>query len=205
MKHDYLKYYHSKTLIFLIGVLLFVVVAAKEYWTLSISVFGLTSILLILITNHLWKFKPFIWLFWVDDFSGRYEGFLHYQYQDDSGEIKSGKLKHVKLINQNGSRITISSFTIKPDGSKSSLSVNKGMFVEKTEDEQHYRLIYNYLNEGSVEQGFPPHYGTEIIKFIKQGNDKVLSGGYFTGREPYQTKGEFSELKWVSNNLNHEF
>jgi hypothetical protein len=79
------------------------------------------------------------------------------------------------------------------------------MYVEKTEDEQHYRLIYNYLNEGSIEQGFPLHYGTEIIKFIRNGSGKYLSGCYYTGREPYQTKGELVEFKHVNHNLNHEF
>ncbi len=205
MKQDFLKYYKSSVLIFLIGILLFIVLTAKDYWSLSISVFSIVSTLLILITTYLWKYKPFIWLYWVDDFSGRYEGVLSFQYRDESGKIKTGELKHVKLINQSGSRITVSSFTIKQDGTKSSLSVSKGMFVEKTEDEQHYRLIYNYLNNGSSEQGFPPHYGTEVIKFINKSDGKLLSGGYYTEREPFQTKGEFLELKWVSDDLNHEF
>lgn len=205
MKNDFLKYYKSPILPILIGVILFIVVTAKESWGLSISVFGVVSMLLILITTYLWKYKPFIWLFNIDNFSGRYVGTLKYQYIDGLGNKKFGELKHIKLINQNGSRITISSFTIKADGTKSSLSVNKGMYVEKTEDEHHYRLIYNYINEGSTEQGFSPHYGTEVIKFINNGKNKTLSGCYYTGREPFQTKGEFSELKWVSNNLNHEF
>lgn len=205
MKQDFFKYYKSSVLIFLIGLLLFIVITAKDYWGLSISVFGMVSTLLILITTYLWKYKPFIWLYWIDDFSGRYEGFLSFHYKDESGETKTGELKHVKLINQSGSRITVSSFTIKKDGTKSSLSVSKGMFVEKTEDEQHYRLIYNYLNNGSSKQGFPPHYGTEVIKFIKKSNKKILSGGYYTEREPFQTKGEFLKLKWVNNDLNHEF
>lgn len=142
---------------------------------------------------------------WIEDFSGRYEGNLRYQYRDDSGKLLEGVLEHVKIINQTGNRIVVSSFTKKEDGTKSSLSISKGMFVEKTEDEKHFRLIYSYLNNGSPQQGFPPHYGTEVIKFINNGNGKVLSGGYYTGREPIQTKGEFSELKWVGDNLNHEF
>jgi len=205
MKHDYLKYYHSKVLIFLIAALLLIVLAAKYYWGVAISIFGAVSLMLIIIATYLWRYKPFIWLFWVDDFSGRYEGVLKYKYTDEGGNIKTGELLHVKLINQNGNRITVSSFTVKPDGEKSSLSVSKGMFVEKTTDGQHYQLIYNYLNDGSSDQGFPPHYGTEVIKFIKTKDKKVLSGRYYTEREPFQTKGEFSELKWVSNDLSHEF
>lgn len=165
----------------------------------------LFSVLLILISSYLWKYPPFKFLFWVDNFSGRYEGLLQYHYTDAEGNKKTGQLKHVKLINQNGHRITIHSFTIKDDDTKSSLSVNIGMHVEKTPDEKHYQLIYNYLNDGSTDQGFPPHYGTEVVKFIKNGSQKMLSGGYYTNRHPFQTKGEYIELKWVNDDLNHEF
>ena len=78
------------------------------------------------------------------------------------------------------------------------------MYVEKTRDDKHFRLLYNYLNEGSTEQGFPPHYGTEILKVYKNGKGKVLSGRYFTEREP-QTKGDFIEMEWISDDLSHEF
>jgi hypothetical protein len=205
MKHDYFKYYNSKTLPFLLAGLLVLIFLAKNNWHLSISLFGILSLSLIIISTYLWKYSPFKYLFWVDNFSGRYEGILCYQYKDSQGQTKVGELKHIKLVNQNGHRITVSSFTIKKDGKKSSLSVNKGMHVEKTEDEKHFKLIYNYLNDGSTEQGFPPHYGTEVIKFIKKNDTKLLSGGYYTNREPFQTKGEFIELKWVSNDLNHEY
>jgi len=205
MIQDYFKYYNSKTLPPLLLGLCALLWLAKDHWHLSISILGILSALLIVISTYLWKFPPFKYLFWVDDFSGRYEGMLQYQFKDDEGNQKSGMLKHVKLVNQNGHRITIHSFTIKEDGSKSSLSVNKGMHVEKTPDEKHFSLIYNYLNDGNTEQGFPPHYGTEVVKFIKNKNEKKLSGGYYTNREPFQTKGEYKELKWVSNDLSHEF
>lgn len=205
MAQDYFKYYNSKTLPVLLIGLFALLWLAKDNWHLSISLFGILSALLIIISTYLWKFSPFKFLFWVDNFSGRYEGILSYQYKDKTGQIQSGQLKHVKLVNQNGHRISVSSFTIKNDGTKSSLSVNKGMHIEKTEDEMHYRLIYNYLNEGSTEQGFPLHHGTDVVKFIKNGNQKILSGEYYTNREPFQTKGEYIELKWVSNDLNHEF
>lgn len=205
MKHDYFKYYNSKILPLLIVGIFLLLCLARGYWLLSFSVFAVLSTLMIIISTYLWKYKPFKYLFWTDNFSGRYEGYLHYQYIDENGQKCTGKLKHVKIINQNGHKLVVSSFTIKEDGIKSSLSVNKGMHVEKTEDEQHFRLIYNYQNDGSVEQGFAPHFGTEVVKFIKNGKNKQLSGCYYTGREPYQTKGEFLELKWVSNDLNHKF
>ena len=205
MAQDYFKYYNSKTLPFLLVGLFILLWLAKDYWHLSISLFGILSLLLIIISTYLWKYSPFKYLFWVDNFSGRYEGILKFQYKDENGSPKTGQLKHVKVVSQNGHRITIHSFTIKEDGTKSSISVNKGMHVEKTEDEKHFNLIYNYLNDGSIEQGFPPHFGTEVIKFIKKDDTKLLSGGYYTNREPFQTKGEFTELKWVSNDLSHEY
>lgn len=205
MKQDYFKYYNSKFIPFLLVGLFVLLWLAKDYWVLSFSIFGLLSGLLIIISTYLWKYKPFSYLFWVDNFSGRYEGYIQYQYTDSKGQVQTGKLKHVKLIKQNGHKLTISSFTIKNDGTKSSLSVNKGMHIEKTEDEQHYRLIFNYLNEGSVQQGFSPHYGTDVIKFLEKGKEKQLSGRYYTERIPFQTKGEYLELKWVSDDLNHEF
>lgn len=205
MMNCYFNYYKSNVLVGLISLLTIAIYLAKTKWELSISITGSVSILLMLTSTHLWKYKPFKWMFWVDDFSGRYEGIVKYQFVDVDNNKQTGKLKQIKIINQTGTRITIYSFNIRLDGSKSSLSVNKGIYVEKTEDEQHYRLIFNYLNDGSTEQGFSPHYGTEVLKFMRSGSDKFLSGHYYTGREPYQTKGELVEFKLVSNNLNHEF
>jgi len=205
MEKDFFKYYKPGVLIILVIVIFVAVFLAKDYYGLSISIFGIVTLIISLTTKYLWKYKPFSWLFWIDDFSGRYEGVLQFQYQGKNGEIKKGKLNHVKIITQSGSQINISSFTKNPDGTLSSPSINKGMFVEPTQDGQHYNLIYNYLNNGSTEQGFPPHYGTEVIKFIKNGNNKKLSGYYFTNRTPFQTKGEFKDLNWVNNNKKHEF
>lgn len=205
MGQDYFKYYNSKTLPFLVVGLFVLLWLARDYWVLSFSIFSVLSVLLIFISTYLWKYPPFKYLFWVDNFSGRYEGILQYQYKDTDGNSITGQLRHVKVVNQNGHRITVHSFTIKENGTKSSLSVNKGMQIEKTQDEEHFQLIYNYTNEGSIDQGFPPHYGTEVVKFIKKGNEKLLSGGYYTNREPFQTKGDYIELKWVSNDLSHEF
>ncbi|WP_339893758.1 hypothetical protein [uncultured Algibacter sp.] len=205
MEKDYLKYYHPQFLIFLIVGGFLLIYLTKESFGLSISVFSILTLILVTITKYLWKYKPFSWLFWVEDFSGRYEGRLIYQFQDENGDLQTGELEHIKIVSQTGSNINISSFTKKADGSMSSPSSNKGMYIEHTQDGQHFNFIYNYLNEGSTEQGFPPHYGTEVVKFIKNGNEKKLSGRYFTNRSPYQTKGEFKDLKWVSNNKNHDF
>lgn len=205
MEKDFLKYYHPHFLIGLVIGGFALIYLAKQSLGLSISVFGILTLLITLITKHLWRYKLFKWLFWIDDFSGRYEGKLVYQYKDDKGKIQTGELEHIKIVSQSGSHIHISSFTKKPDGSLSSPSINKGMYVETTQDGEHFNLIYNYLNEGSIEQGFPPHYGTEVVKFIKDGKEKKLSGRYYTNRSPYQTNGEFKELNWISNNKKHDF
>jgi hypothetical protein len=160
--------------------------------------------LLLIISKYLWNINPFKWLFWVDDFSGRYEGILEYSYCDERGIQQSGKLKHIKIVNQNGSRISIASFTLRKDGGRSSPSYSRGLYVEQTEDEHHFRIIYHYLNEGNQQLGYSPHFGTDVLKFIRIGNKKVLKGGYYTNRNP-QTRGEYQTLTWVSNDLNHEF
>ncbi len=204
MKNNFFNYFRSSILVSLIVIFGIALYVAKTHWQLSIAISGSVSMLLVLISNYLWKIKPFKWLFWIDDFSGRYEGILKYSYVDENGNLQTGERKHIKIINQNGSRISIASFTLKKDGGRSSPSYSRGLFVEQTEDEHHFRIIYHYLNEGNHQLGFHPHFGTDVLKLIKQGNEKVLSGGYYTDRKP-QTRGEYHNLKWVSNDLNHEF
>lgn len=204
MQNNFLNYYKPRLVIILIAFLGIVLYLAKSHLSLSIAISAFIVTFLILLSKYLWNRKPFKWLFWVEDFSGRYEGILRYSYVDEDGVKQSGERKHVKIINQNGSRISVASFTFQENGEKSSPSSNKGMFVEQTQDENHYNLIYPYLNEGNPGLNFPPHYGTDVIKFIKKGDGKVLSGRYYTDRDP-QTRGEYINLRWVSNNLNHDF
>lgn len=204
MKNSFFKYFKSGTLVTLIIVFGIVLYLAKSHWQLSFAISGTVTMLLVLISKHLWNVKPLKWLFWVDDFSGRYEGLLRYSYINTDGNLQSGERKHIKIINQNGSRISIASFTLKEDGGRSSPSYSRGLFLEQTEDEHHFQIIYHYLNEGNQQLGFPPHFGTDVLKFIKQGERKMLTGGYYTNREP-QTRGEYQNLIWVSNDLNHEF
>lgn len=203
MKNDYLKYFKPSVLIGLVVFLSIGVITLKSNFAISISVFGVITFVLTMISTKLWNKKWINWMFWIDDISGCYEGILRYKYIDN-GEQKTGELKHVKIINQNGYRISISSFTYKADGSPSSQSENTGIYVKTTGDEKHFQLVYNYLNNGSTEQGFSPYWGTEVVKIINNDGRKMLSGNYFTDRNP-QTKGDFVNMKWVSNDLNHKF
>lgn len=205
MKSYFLQYYKPEVLIGFIVITAIGLFLAKEIWEVQLGIIGSITTMLILINKYLWKCKPFSWMFWIEDFSGRYEGELEYQYRNDKGKLETGRLKYVKIIKQSGSSIVVTSFTIDANNKKSSESRNIGMFVEKDED-GHFRIIFNYRNEGNPMLGFPPHYGTNIIKFIRKENgEKHLSGKYFTERQPFQTKGQFSDLKKVNNNLTHDF
>jgi hypothetical protein len=142
-------------------------------------------------------------MFWTDNFSGTYKGKLYYEYVDKDCVLQKGSLDHVKIIHQRGSKIKIYSFSIKADGSRSSNSEDIGLDIKRIEGGNQYELIYSYRNDGSTDLN--PHYGTEIVKFIKDGNKRILSGRYFTERLPYQTKGTFENLVWESDKENHSF
>lgn len=204
MKNNFFNYFRPSILISTIVVFGIALYVAKTNWELSIAISSIVAMLLVIISKYLWNIKPFKWLFWIEDFSGRYEGFIRYSYCDEKGIHQSGQLKHIKIINQNGSRISIASFTLQEDGGRSSPSYSRDLYVEQTEDELHFRIIYHYLNEGNQQLSFSPHFGTDVLKFIKQGKEKMLTGGYYTNRNP-QTRGEYQNLTWVSNDLNHEF
>lgn len=201
---NYFGYYKPKAVIAIIAILAIAIFIAKENFELSVSILSAIGSFIFIINKWLWKYKPFLWLYRVPDFSGRYEGIIKYHYRDEDGKRVNGMRKCAKIIYQTGTKINIYSFTYREDGTPSSKSVNKGMYVEDVGDGMHFRLIYNYLNDGCTNQEFPPHYGTTIIKFI---NDKqpVLSGRYYTERNPFQTKGKYIELKKVSDNLTHIF
>lgn len=61
MEKDYFKYYHPQFLIFLIVGAFFLIYFTKKSLGLSLSVFGVLSLVIISITKYLWKFKPFSW------------------------------------------------------------------------------------------------------------------------------------------------
>ena len=205
MTNDFLKYYKPSALITVIAILSIAFFLGAHHWKISVSVISLVTGVLVLTDIWLWKYKPLAWLFWTQDFSGRYEGFLEYEYRDENCNILKDKLRHVKIISQTGSKICVYSFTWKKDGTPSTSSVNKGMYVEPIDGGIHYQLMYNYLNDGSNDLGFPPHYGTEIMKFSNDEGKKEIFGRYYTERLPYQTRGKFTEMKWVSNNMKHDF
>ena len=210
MSKNYFRYYKPEFLIAFIIVLgTILTYATKKLLPLingyldepyiqfpSISI--LIGLIFILIDKFLWNTKMFSWLFWVEDFSGKYEGKIEYQFMDKNKHLKKGEKRQLKIIKQTGSEIVISTYTYDEDRKLSSPSVNSSMYVEKTKGNDEYNIIYNYLNEGSpLKKKVNTHYGTEILKFKNVRKEKSISGRYFTERDPYQSKGLLTDFKWI--------
>lgn len=204
MKNDYLKYFKPNVLVGLIVFTTTGLLAIKIHWGIPLATVAINMAIVKIISTKLWSKKWINWMFWVDDLSGRYEGTIKHQYIVD-GKTKSGSRKHIKILSQNGFQMKVTSFTLAEDGSHSSPSTNIGMHVQKTQDDKHFELIYNYLNSGNTLMGFQPHCGTDYLKIITdQKGEQRLSGNYFTDRDP-QTRGVYIDMKKVSNDLFHEF
>jgi len=204
MKNDYLKYFKPNVLIVLIVFTTIGLLAIKIHWGIPLAIVALNMALVKIISTRLWSKRWINWMFWVDDLSGRYEGTIKYQYET-KGEVITGTIKHIKIIAQSGFKLQVTSFTQMEDGTESSPSTNIGMHIQKTQDDQHFELIYNYLNSGNTIIGFQPHYGTDHLKIISdQKGDIRISGNYFTDRDP-QTRGTYLDMKKISNKLHHEF
>ncbi|MCK9401308.1 MAG: hypothetical protein M0Q51_15120 [Bacteroidales bacterium] len=201
-----LRYLKPGAFIFICTVLTLALFAANKYiqnhWGISVSVFALIGGIFGIVNSYLWNVRPFSWMYSVPDFCGRYEGTLLYEFRNEKCETVSDTLEHIKVIVQNGSDIVINSWTKKKDGSTSSKSTSIEASIVKEKDGT-FSLLYNYLNEGNFELGFCPHYGTEVLKLVKNGSGKHLVGKYYTERMPFQTKGKI-DLKFSSKELNHE-
>jgi hypothetical protein len=194
MENNYFKYYKPSLIIGFIGGLAILIYLANKNLQLSISVFTIVAVLIGVIDEWFWHYKPFLWLFTIQDFRGSYESILEYEFRNELGVKSIGQLKHLKEIHQTGSKISITSTTYKADGSISSVSKNKNIIIER-QDSGDYSLIYTYLNNGDNSQSFPPHYGTDILTFSKKENQKKLMGNYYTDRLPYQTRGKYLPIQ----------
>ncbi|WP_196936947.1 hypothetical protein [Sphingobacterium hungaricum] len=201
-----LRYLKPSAFIFMCAILALALFSANKYiqyhWGVSISVFAVIGSIFGIVNSYLWNKKPFCWMYSVPDFSGRYEGTLLYEYRNEECEVVTDKMQHIKVIHQNGSDIVINSWTRLSDGqlSSKSTSIEASIFKEK---DGTFSIIYNYLNEGNYELDFCPHYGTEVLKLIENGEGKHLVGKYYTERMPFQTKGKI-DLKYINKDLCHE-
>ncbi|MBK8448505.1 MAG: hypothetical protein IPL42_00175 [Saprospiraceae bacterium] len=201
-----LRYLKPSAFIFICVVLGVALFAANKFinshWGISVSVFAVIGGLFGIINSYGWNVRPFSYMYFVPDFSGRYEGTLLYEFRNEKCETVTDTLEHIKVIVQNGSDIVINSWTKKKDGTMSSKSTSIEASIVKEKDGT-FSLLYNYLNEGNFKLGFCPHYGTEYMKLIENGNGKHLVGKHYTERMPFQTKGKL-DLKFTSKQLYHE-
>lgn len=201
-----LRYLKPSAFIFICVVFGVSLIAANNYvnshWGISVSVFAVIGALFGIINSYLWNKKPFCWLYNVPDFSGRYEGTLYYEFRNEKCEVVSGILEHIKVVTQNGSDVVINSWTKQKDGAMSSKSTSIEASIVKEKDGT-FSLIYNYLNDGNFELGFSPHYGTEVLRLIENGEGKHLVGKYYTERLPFQTRGKL-DLKLTNKKMFHE-
>lgn len=198
MDNNFLRFYKPNVLLYLlIGLSIIVFLGSFVLSSkLSFIVFSIVIGLLIVIDKFLWCYSPFKYLFQIPDFSGKYKGILKYEYKDKYCKIQTGELQHKKEILQSGSSLIIQSYTYKDNGELSSHSESINVAVQDKKDGS-YKLIYTYLNEGDPDQGFPPHFGTEVIKFIEKNGEKFLEGSYYTNRVPIQTRGKFINMKKI--------
>lgn len=201
-----LRYLKPSAFIMICAVLALALFVANKYvllhWGISFSVFAIIGAFFGFVNSYLWNVTPFSWMYSVPDFSGRYEGTLLYEFRNEKCEVVSDTLDHIKVIVQNGSDVVINSWTKKKDGTMSSKSTSIDASIVKEKDGT-FSILFNYLNEGNFELGFAPHYGTEVLRIVENGEGKHLVGKYYTERLPYQTKGKI-DLKFKNKELYHE-
>ncbi|NOQ25451.1 MAG: hypothetical protein GQ564_08820 [Bacteroidales bacterium] len=210
MDNNYFRYYKPSYLIAFVlisgtlisGFLSWLIPYIHNEWNISYYQFPATSIIIagiiVLINKHLWKYKPFKFLFWIPDLNGRYEGQIEYN-NPVSG--KKEKKKCTIEIFQTGSKIKINSYFAKSNGKEKSPSKSLVESVVKNDNDL-YSLIFTYQNEG-IQGIFQPHNGTNILNYIHNKEGRFLEGKYYTNRVP-QTQGEMN-VKFISNNLKYDY
>lgn len=147
--------------------------------------------------RHFWKYPILNKLVQIPDLSGRYSGFIEYEWEKNPEKMKS-----VIEIIQTASTIKINTF-FKSDKHENTQSTS---WVEDLKFENgHYFIHFFYFNSGTLINGhLNCHYGANRLKVIldDKGLPKKLSGNYFTNRNP-QTKGKI-EVKFESRKLKYE-
>jgi len=190
-----LRYYKQAIVIPIIGLATlltsFIGHLVNSKWGVALSAFALAGGLFTIIDLWLWGAWPVKYLYQLKDFRGHYKGFLIFERRNEKGKIVRGTLRHEKIVTQTGSGVAIRSITYNNEGDVSSESMSNVESIELEKDGS-FKLIYTYLNNGSIKQGFAAHYGTEVIMFSDTNGVKQLKGYYYTNRQPLQSRGEIS-------------
>lgn len=206
MDKNYFKYYKSGAIIpfvLVAGTLLsllasFLISLLIDNTNTHYYQFPSTTILIggliYLIDKFLWKYKPFKWLYWQKDISGRYEGVIEFNnYKDDSRDSRSFALE----IEQSGSVIKLNTY-FNNDNDDTSKSESKIISLSKDEF-GNLSIFMNYHNVGNSVFKIPEHFGTNVLEYF----NSQLKGHYYTNKSP-QTKGVMV-AKYTSKKLKKSF
>lgn len=206
MEKNYFKYYKPGAIIpfvlitgiFLSFLISSLVTLLMDNTAINYYQFPSTTILIggliYLIDKFLWKYKPFKWLFWVEDISGRYEGKIEFNhYLDNAKDSRDFALE----IEQTGSLIKISTY-FNSNNDATSQSESKQISFNKDEF-GNLSIFMNYHNKGNFISNIPEHYGTNVLEYFK-GN---LKGEYYTNKNP-QTSG-LMKAEFIGKQLKKRF
>lgn len=165
-----------------------------QYPATSVIVGGI----LLLISEKLWRYRPFIYLFNIPIMEGRYEGEINYLNPINGLEEKK---KCALEVIQTGSKIKVNSYFQLENGSERSPSSSMVESIIQREDNI-YVLVFTYMNHG-IPGKFQEHSGTNILRFIQNNKGQFLKGDYYTNREP-QTKGRIS-VEFISKEFKNDY
>lgn len=210
MKHNYFRYYKPKVIISFIiisgstlGAIITLMIRVfsdldisyYQYPTASVAV----AMLILLIDKKWWNKKPFKYLFRIPDLSGRYEGKIHFVHP--VSKVNEQKQCYLEII-QTGSKIKLNCYFQKENGEEKTPSRSIVETIVENEDDT-YSIVFTYKNLG-ITGKFPEHYGTNILKVIKNDEGLFLRGDYFTNRFPHQTRGEMY-LKFINKQIKNDY
>lgn len=214
VEKNYFIYYRTQAIIALIvGTSFFVFILRKNDFIAPIIALILMCFLEV-VDSHLWRYAPFSYMFTVEDFSGVYEGNKISESVKKTEETGNGQRsvfkskvyrnpsKFTLRINQTGSKISIHSFCYKNDKDKIHESKSDMMAIRALENEGDYELIYHFNDIGTPKQG--RYSGTAHLNITRINDDFSIEGGFYTNRDP-QTRGNFTELKKIGENLPNPF
>lgn len=149
--------------------------------------------------NFLWKLPVFNLLVNIPDVSGRYEGKIKFEFQEQMGE----KACFIE-VKQSASKIKIHSYFNNELGEKTD---SKSLVEDiRLEEDGFFDIYLFYLNNGNkINSTLDCHEGANKLRYIPTRKDRKakLVGHYFTNRQ-IQTRGEI-EAKFESKKLKGEF
>lgn len=211
IQKNYFIYYKARAIILILILTSFIAFLSIKIIVIPFVIASCLFGYLEIVDRVLWKSPLFSWMFTIEDFSGTYEGtqenLLLKEIKENEEGIRLYKeyREHLKLkiiIYQTGSDIKANFFYYDTKSDKSSKSEDTQVIVSKTADDRHYLLTCLHGDIGVLENG--GHHETVVLKYIKEGEECRLEGGFYDNRKT-QARGKFIGLKKVSSDKIHPF